>query len=255
MTLSKLSDDYIFSEALRVASEAQKKEVPLRLYGACAFRAHCHKRMDLLAKFERHLSDLDFSTYNTVRPDVLGRFFADMGFKARVHYVWHAQQRQMFYNDLGLNVDVFIGDIEFCHVIPIRRVLELDFPSIPLVEMLLEKLQIVKLTEKDVKDLVILLLEHPTGEVDKETINLRRLARILSDDWGFYYTVTTNLNKFKSELLPKFEITEDEKSTVSKRIDECLAAIENEPKSLGWKMRAKVGPRKKWYADVEEVAR
>ena len=31
--------------------------------------------------------------------------------------------------------------------------------------------------------------------------------------------------------------------------------IEKEPKSLGWKLRAKVGTKKQWYNDVEEVER
>ena len=34
-----------------------------------------------------------------------------------------------------------------------------------------------------------------------------------------------------------------------------LAIIEKEPKSVGWKLRARVGTKKQWYNDVEEVER
>lgn len=251
----KPQDDMIFGEAVRIAGEAQKRGLPLRLFGACAFRAHCNERTDLLLKFGRYLSDVDFVTYETLRPDVLTGFFKEMGYKSRFHYVWHAQSRQIFYNDSGLNVDVFIGDVEFCHTISFKGRLEADFPAIPLAEMLLEKLQIVKITEKDMKDLIVLLLEHPTGDSDKETVNLKRIAKLLADDWGFYYTATTNLKKLESEYLEKVGLSEEEKSTVKRRINEILSAVEKESKSLKWKMRARVGPQKKWYRDVEEVAR
>ena len=34
-----------------------------------------------------------------------------------------------------------------------------------------------------------------------------------------------------------------------------LGRIEEEPKSFGWKMRAKIGDRKRWYDLFEEVDR
>jgi len=76
--------------------------------------------------------------------------------------------------------------------------LEIDYPTISLADLLLEKMQIVKLNEKDILDTIVMLREHDVGEGDKETINSDRVSGLLSDDWGFYYTVTTNLGKIKS---------------------------------------------------------
>lgn len=82
-----------------------------------------------------------------------------------------------------------------------------------------------------------------------------RIVKIMADDWGFYYTATTNLNKIKS-FLPKYDIlTDQQRSTVASRIDKLLQAIENAPKGFKWKMRARVGTSKKWYTEVEEVER
>ena len=116
-------------------------------------------------------------------------------------------------------------------------------------------MQIVKINEKDIKDTIVLLLEHEIGDSDGETINSKYIAKLLSKDWGFYYTVTTNLNKVRS-FLDRYEVlTSEQKSNASDKIDKLLEAVEKEPKSLGWKLRAKVGPAKKWYTEVEEVER
>jgi hypothetical protein len=42
---------------------------------------------------------------------------------------------------------------------------------------------------------------------------------------------------------------------VSKRLDELKAAIEAEPKSTKRKMRLRIGPKKKWFNEVETVVR
>jgi hypothetical protein len=255
LTKVEFSDDYICDEALRIVTEAEKEQVLLRLFGACAFRIHCSERRDLFDRFERHLSDIDFVTYKRMAPDKLELYFRKMGFKSPVHYVWHADTRQMFDNDAGLHVDVFRGDVQFCHTISFEGRLEQDFPTIPLAEMLLEKLQIVRITEKDMKDIAVLFVEHDVGASDKETINAKRIAGVMADDWGFYYTATKNLEKFKLESLQALDLNENEVSIIGERIEKILAAVELEPKSTRWKLRARVGTRKKWYNDVDEVAR
>jgi hypothetical protein len=140
-----------------------------------------------------------------------------------------------------------------CHDIDFKGRLELDHPTIPLAEMLLEKLQIVQINEKDVKDVIILLREHEIGDKDEETINAKYIAKLLADDWGFYYTVTTNLNKIKNLLDDYNELVENDKKLVESRIDNLLNIVEQKPKSLGWKMRAKIGTKKQWYRVVEEI--
>ena len=102
---------------------------------------------------------------------------------------------------------------------------------------------------------MILLREHEIGSIDTEEINANYIARILSNQWGFNYTVNLNLEKIK-EFLPKYAaLTTEDRSIISGRIDKLQEVINNTPKTVQWKLRAKVGPAKKWYNVVEEVNR
>jgi len=61
--------------------------------------------------------------------------------------------------------------------------------------MLLEKMQIVRINEKDIIDTVMLLLEHPLGDEDHETIHVGRISKLCAKDWGLWRTLTMNLEK------------------------------------------------------------
>ncbi len=105
--------------------------------------------------------------------------------------------------DRGLHLDVFYDRLEFCHVIPLAGRLEVDQPTIPLAELLLSKLQIVKINEKDVVDAILLLLDHPLGTADDgDTIDLDRIAALTAADWGLWRTLTQNLDKIAALARP-----------------------------------------------------
>jgi hypothetical protein len=154
------------------------------------------------------------------------------------------------------HVDIFFDKLNMCHVVSWEKGrLELDKPTISLADLMLEKLQIVQINEKDVKDVMMLLREHAIGADDHEVVNGAYISKIMAKDWGFYYTSTTNLNKIKSLLGEYDALSPDARDIIAARIDELLLMIEKEPKSLGWKLRARVGTKKQWYNDVEEVER
>jgi len=153
----------------------------------------------------------------------------------------------------GLHVDVFYEKLDFCHAIYWKDRLEVDSPTIPLTELLLEKMQIVQINEKDVIDTIMLLLEHPLGEIDKETINIKLAARLCANDWGLWRTTTMNLNKVKQLAHGYTQLTEVQKAKVEAQVDFALARLNNEPKSLAWRIRDRVGDKVKWYKDVDEV--
>jgi hypothetical protein len=122
--------------------------------------------------------------------------------------------------------------------------------------MLLEKMQIVHINEKDIVDTIMLLREHAVGNsLAPETIDGSYLAKLLSNDWGFYYTVTTNLKKVEDRLNGYPELTEEDRADVSNKIHELSSILDKGPKTLAWKLRARVGPKTKWYKDVEDVKR
>ena len=109
------------------------------------------------------------------------------------------------------------------------------------------KLQIVELNEKDVKDMICLLNDHELADSDQpEKINIKYIAELCSKDWGMYKTFTMNLNRILTNL-GKLSSDEEMQSTVQQQCRIMLERIENAPKTTKWRMRAKVGEKKRWY--------
>jgi hypothetical protein len=148
-----------------------------------------------------------------------------------------------------------LDKLEFCHDIDFKNRLEVDYPTIPLVELLLEKMQIVKLNQKDVIDTIMLLREHQIGGTDNETINADRLAILTAHDWGLWRTVTTNLENVRKEVQTNQKLSEEDRKDVDAKITVLRTRIDGEPKSRGWRMRAQIGEKRKWYRDVDELLR
>lgn len=252
-----VSDESIVQEALKLVDEAAKKGLLLRIMGAAAVRIRCPNYLKLHMALKRKLTDIDFAAYEKQQKEA-DRFFSNLGYKAVEAALTPGLLvgRRIFIAPVdGLHIDIFFDRLEMCHTINFKGRLESDFPTIPLAELFLEKMQIVRINEKDIKDVIILFLEKGVGESDKDQINAKYIAKILSSDWGFCYTVTSNLEKIRNFLAKYDALTDEHRQEVADKIDLMLNHIEKEPKSLGWKMRAKVGPMKKWYRDVEEFER
>lgn len=244
------------NEAVKTVEKAGEKGITLRLIGAAAIRFHSPGFSFLQEKLGRELSDIDFMAYGRQRQEIV-KFFLDMGYECdrRIISSLVPTAHYVFEGSSGFHVDVFFDKLEMCHTIDFKDQLEVDYPTISLANLLLEKMQIVQLNEKDVVDTVVLLREHGVGEGDVETINVNYISRLLSKDWGFYYTVTTNLKRIEDEFLASYDLPDEDKTNVKDKINILLESIQREPKSLRWKMRAKVGTKKKWYRDVEELYR
>jgi hypothetical protein len=165
-----------------------------------------------------------------------------------------ATQRHIYFHPDGwFYADVFFDKLLAAnHPIDFRGRLELDSPTISLTDLLLEKLQIVSFTEKDLKDTLLLLRAHNVAEGHApETIDEQYIAQLLAKNWGFWYTVTTNLEGLRKAISDMRELNEPDRSDISSKIDKLLQAIEKEPKTTGWKMRSVVGTKKRWYEPVE----
>ncbi|HUO43101.1 MAG TPA: hypothetical protein VMU35_09005 [Methylomirabilota bacterium] len=243
-----------FNDALTVINAAEEKHVKLRLLGATAIYYRCPKSRKLTEAMNRPLTDLDFMTlskYAEHIPDI----FSNLGFEANERVNTLYGLRRQIYNDpkSGRHVDIFVDKLTFCHELDLTRRLEIDPTTLTLADLFLEKMQIVKIGEKDIKDTIILLLEHELGESDDGTLNVKYVAKLLGNDWGWYYTVTTNIEKMKNYVDGLAMLSSDEKQIVKSRISTLSERIEREDKSMKWKFRAKAGPKVKWYADVDDV--
>lgn len=241
-------------EADRLLAAAGAAEVMIRLLGALAFRYHCPRHGDLQDRLRRVYTDIDFAGYGRDASSIRS-FFAANGYNEDgAIYVASEGSRLVFDSGAsGLHIDVFLDKLEFSHTILWRGRLESDYPTIPLAELLLEKMQIVKINEKDLIDTAMILLEHELGDVDEETVNMERVATLCAEDWGLYRTVTENLDKVRQYARSTDVIEAAERDALDVRIAGALERIEQEPKSMRWKLRARVGERVKWYQDVDEV--
>jgi hypothetical protein len=247
------------NEIRRIISEADRRKIPLRIMGGAAIRMHCPKHEELYERLKRSPKhDMDFVTYAKFRP-LTKKLFVDLGYEPYISLMLTGatgRHRQIF-NDKDGNkaVDVFLGKLEMCHVIDFENRLEVDSPTIPLAELFLQKLQIVQLNEKDIQDTMVLLLEHGIGETDNQEVNAKQVCSVLAREWGFYHTVTRNLERVNGYLHENETFSNSDKSLVTGRIDKIRQRIEAAPKTMAWKMRARVGPSVKWYNVVEEVQR
>jgi hypothetical protein len=202
---------------------------------------------------ERSFTDIDFASYRKFGPEVI-RLFADLGYSEDVMVSrLYGTRRLLFRENVnGRHCDVFLDKLEFCHEIPLEGRLQVDDVTVPLAELLLEKMQIVKLNQKDVIDSIMLLREHQVGDTDS-SINASRIAQLCSHDWGLWKTVTMNLSKLAEIASGIEKLSEDDRSDVGSKVSDLLARIDREPKTTAWKMRARIGEKKKWYRDVEEM--
>lgn len=242
------------NEVRRILDAAQEAGVVLRVLGSLAFQLHCPQHGGLQAKMGRAYTDIDFASYGKQAKQVHA-LLESLGYEEnREIYVVTEGTRAIFENPSNrLHVDVFYEKLDFCHVIPWNGRLEADAPTIPLAEMLLEKMQIVQINEKDVIDTIMLLLEHPLGPGDDEQINIDRIAGLCGADWGLWRTVTMNLDKVR-QLAPRYaQLEADEQDRVAEQVAAALARIESEPKSMAWRLRSRVGDRVQWYKDVDEI--
>jgi hypothetical protein len=248
-----VSTKYI-KKGLEIVESAKRRNIELRLLGCIAVKLHCPEMRRFHEEtMERHATDLDFIALSKDRSKIK-ELLEELGYGMMKTTV-PMERRDIFKGKEELKVDVFFDKLEMCHVIDFKNRIKIDYPTISLADLILEKTQIVKITEKDIKDMMILLYEHDISDSEDDTINGKYIAELLAKDWGFYYTVTTNLKLIKDQFLEKWKnlLSTEIRTNVVAKINMLLDKIEREPKSTGWKIRASVGTKKKWYRDVEEV--
>ena len=243
-----LSD--IVDEARRVLDAAGRDGTILALLGGIAVRIHASEVPPSLV---REYHDIDFAV-----PKGHGRLAADLldslGYDPSKEFnALNGRERLLFLDpEHGRQVDVFVGSFRMCHEIPFGDRLSADGHTVPLAELVLTKLQIVELNEKDVRDTALLFYGHDVSDHDDESINGERIAELCAGDWGLWRTLTHNLERCR-EHLGDYELPADDARRISDRLEDLLARIEARPKSRGWKLRARVGERKRWYELPDEV--
>jgi hypothetical protein len=245
----------IVDEMYRLMDEAERERIPLRLIGGLAVRMHS-PHIDHLG-LHREYPDIDFVVRKGEHRK-LTRFFVQNGYQPdRTFNTLNGARRQIYYDSYsGRHVDVFIGDFEMCHKLPLRDRLQLHPMTVPLAELFLSKTQIVQLNRKDALDLIALILDNPVGHSDENMINVDRIARLCAKDWGLYTTTTINLKRLEDILHNEdLGLNREEIQVILQRINTIRIALKQISKSILWKARDRVGKRVRWYTEVEEVER
>jgi hypothetical protein len=243
---------YYVGRALELVDAARDRGIELRILGSLAYRLHCPANIDFFEAMKRDLTDIDFASRGEQRKEVR-EYLSSAGYVIDKDILATTEGKRYAFTDPqnGMNVDVFFDELFFCHAIPLRDRLDLDYPTITPTDLLLEKMQIVEINPKDIKDSLVLLLEHPVTPNTPDAIDPGYIAGLLAADWGFFHTFTTNLRRLDGETATA-ELPAEAARVVHNRIEELMKVIERAPKGAAWKLRARIGTRIKWYQEVAE---
>ena len=139
-----------------------------------------------------------------------------------------------------------------CHTIDLEDRMPDESPTLAPEDILLTKLQIFEINDKDLIDTIALLLSHPIATGSEPGINRERLTKVVGADWGWFTTVSDNLAKVSARL-QTVGLDDADKQTVSQRLAQLHDVMAAAPKTLKWKARARIGRRLPWYDLPEEV--
>jgi len=233
--------DRLPEEARGILADAEREGLRVRLLGGIAILLLLGDRFD--PAFARPYRDIDLFCH---RKDGRGveRLLAARGWAPASEFNALGGGRRLLFHDpeSEAQVDVFVGEFAMCHELPLADGLDRPGPSLPATDLVMTKLQIVELNAKDRSDLYALL--------SGAEIEPRRLADATSRDWGLHHTFELNLAKLREGIAAG----EGPQAALAP-VEALLEAMEQAPKSRGWRMRAKVGERKRWYELPEEVER
>jgi hypothetical protein len=243
-----------FDRSLAVVQEANERGIALKLLGGQAVRLLC----PLFPHRARDDQDMDFASVSSSKRGVM-EFLGELGFQGDQRFNLLHGDRQMYFTtpDGRTTVDVIMDRLNMCHVLDFRDRIDRMPYTLDVTDLLLSKLQIVELNQKDVHDLLHLLSAYEVRDGDDPgTVGLARIGKLVGDDWGWWRTATGSLDKLihlgggeHEDLVPaarQFDPVAQARH-IREFCDGC-------PKSLKWKLRSKVGERVQWYELPEEVA-
>jgi hypothetical protein len=243
-------------EALRIIGLADAQGLQVRLMGGLSFHARCP---EWTARIDRERRDIDLATRSKDRK-ALQELMSAEGYTGDRQYNALYGHKQLYFVDTlrGRPVDVLIDQMEMSHRFEFAKRLAADKPTVPLAEMLLSKLQIARINRKDILDALALMSEYPLGATDEGTINTEVILSYTSADWGWWRTLTGNLDKmrllYNTEIQPnELDFGRPPRLDVIEQITALTAAVNAAPKSMKWRMRSQVGERVQWFEEPEEV--
>lgn len=238
------------AEARRVIEAGQARGLSVRALGGVAVYLQAPAGQPLLP---RRLKDLDFVTAKG-QGRAIGELMTELGYRGEEMFnALRGSRRQLFHDSANDRaVDVFVGEFEMCHAIPVAERLDADSYTVPLAELLMTKLQIVELTERDERDIYTLCYHHEVTTSGGNGIEADVIAELCAEDWGLWRTTTATIERCRGDLAG-YELDERAATTISGRLGLIQKRMDEAPKTRRWKRRSRVGDRIRWYRQPEET--
>ncbi len=241
-------------EAPRLVRRADENELALRLFGGVAIWLRCTEQTRQL--LGRDYGDIDLVAHKGGSRRLRELLEHEGYVPERVFNATHGASRLLYHApDSSYHIDVFLDQFEMSHKLDFSRRLEVESVCLPAAELLLAKLQVAEVNRKDLTDTAMLLLDHRPGEADGPgALNLAEVSEVCAASWGLYTTVTDNLDALRA-IVDALGLDAERATLLRDRITEVRGGLEAAPKTGAWKMRARIGRRKRWYEVPEEVTR
>jgi hypothetical protein len=236
-------------EGRRIVEAAAEHDLPLKALGGVAVAILCpSSRKPPLA---RHYSDIDLATTAAARDDVR-QLMESLGYRGdREFNMLHGHRRLYFWDERNhRQVDVFINEANLCHRIKFGERVEAGPLTLPLADLAVLKLQVVETNEKDYLDICAMFADHNLTE-DDTGINMPYIAKLAASDWGLWRTLKMVAERSEGFALELSGFAAGQ--LAADRLKQLQTELDTVPKTRGWKLRARIGDRKRWYELPEEV--
>lgn len=247
-----LSAGDVADEAVRIVAAADSSALPVRVLGGIGIWLSLPSQLRAwLVEEGRSYEDIDCACRASDRarlPDLM----VSLGYEPRARFnAQHGDVRHIYEAD-ELKVDFFFDRLRMCHTLPLSPRLDAAATTLPLADLLLQKLQIVELNQKDLLDLVALLAAHDLSD-DDTAINVRYISGLLAADWGFWHTARTTLETLAAHASQWRTLSDEQGRAIERKTDALRRAIDEAPKTAKWKLRSRIGTKVRWYEIVEDV--
>lgn len=247
-------------EGRRIVDVARGQGVALRLLGGLAVHAYC---AGLTACRRDHL-DLDMVALRHQTQSVID-VFGELGYQERVHVrlATRAGEAQFVRDCVHSDgagrprphaedrVDVFFDEFKMDHALDLRSRLSLHPYAIPLTDTLTTKLQMHAPEAYDVRDAVMLLATAKSEGCGAGEVDSAYIGRLCARDWGLFHDVSRNLQRC-AEALGASGLGPAGQARAADLLARVIGAVDAAPKTFAWRLRARVGTRRRWWNIVEE---
>jgi hypothetical protein len=238
------------SEARRLIDLAGERGIVLRLLGGLAIQM----LTPALPPRIRAGQDLDFGSLRSSRKALI-EMLAQEGYVGDRNFNALYGDKQMYFThaDSGLAIDVMIDRLHMCHTVAFaERATVMPYTLSP-TDLLLSKLQIVELNAKDLDDCLRMLVCFDLADAE-DVIDLRVIRDLVGDDWGWFKTISLNLERIRAALVDgSVAVPAGGRLDPDRAVQTLVEALEQTPKSRRWKLRDRIGERKRWYELPEET--